>query len=630
MVVAEFTANAFDSFNARAASPAQVARTFIPPKHYQVLARRAHTLVVGPRGSGKTTLLKMLTPEALQCWRGEDAERARKTVDFTGVFVPTDIMWSKQLEAMTLGAAFEQDEANLFINASFTVAVFRAFVTALITRVHPMAPPGGDASFQALTISPGDEAALVDELADAWRVPVRVRSLAGLRAGLGSMLSMVGELASAERFRPVTGRAERLANETIFHRDMIAGVGEALDRLAIFAPSAREERWALMFDELELAPVPVRERLLASLRSVDQRLLFKLCISPYSSELSQLQDAMSAMPDNDHNEISLSYGRKEEAGDFTYDLMAAVLRARKWPTTDPREMFGRSDFESDGDRAGDREEADRKYHPGSRFMRFVRDLEKEDASFRAYLESHGASPSRLLELSGNERAQVLRKVMPLVIVRAAYRSSDAVFGSTGRRYKSRKSPDIYRGFETLSAMLEGNPRWIISLMTSLTDETSSRPIVPVSSQMREISRTANRFRALLATVPSEWEGERRRRGLLPMIDDVGRFFRERVIADPFNADPPSTFTVDSTVPDSLLQSIGSAVNVGALVFIPDPGGAAILSSLRGKRFRLTYLFAPNYGLPPRLQREVSLVSVLGDSRKHGGVTGQESLPMGDI
>ena len=63
----------FESFNARALEPADVARTFIPPDHYSDVLKRAHTLVVGPRGSGKTTILKMLQAPALENSSGDKA-----------------------------------------------------------------------------------------------------------------------------------------------------------------------------------------------------------------------------------------------------------------------------------------------------------------------------------------------------------------------------------------------------------------------------------------------------------------------------------------------------------------------------------------------------------------------------
>ena len=66
----------------------------------QELARPRHTIIAGPRGSGKTTLLKMLQPAALRAWASEEAVPYRDLVDYTGVFIPADIIWKKQLEKL--------------------------------------------------------------------------------------------------------------------------------------------------------------------------------------------------------------------------------------------------------------------------------------------------------------------------------------------------------------------------------------------------------------------------------------------------------------------------------------------------------------------------------------------------
>ena len=45
-----------------------------------------------------------------------------------------------------------------------------------------------------------------------------------------------------------------------------------------------------------------------------------------------------------------------------------------------------------------------------------------------------------------------------------------------------------------------------------------------------------------------------------------------------------------------MDSLGRALNAGAIVFVPEKPGRRF-SSLRGKRFRLSYLLAPHYQLP---------------------------------
>jgi len=114
---------------------------------------------------------------------------------------------------------------------------------------------------------------------------------------------------------------------------------------------------------------------------------------------------------------------------------------------------------------------------------------------------------------------------------------------------------------------------------------------------------------MLSTIPVQ-ESSDTRRGLLSLIDLVGESFKQSIIADDFNPDPVGTFTVDQTASDALIDALGNAVNAGAIVYVPDSTGAGLLSSMKGKRFRLSYLLATKYQLPLRLERAGSLRSIL--------------------
>lgn len=139
-----------------------------------------------------------------------------------------------------------------------------------------------------------------------------------------------------------------------------------------------------------------------------------------------------------------------------------------------------------------------------------------------------------------------------------------------------------------------------------------------SVQTSEIAKTRNRFRALLSTIPVPSSPESRR-GLLTFIDSLGESFRESIVAADFSSDPVGTFTVDSSASEGLIEALGSAVNTGAIVHVPDETGTAMLTSMRGKRFRLSYLLSTHYGLPLRLERAASLRHVLAKSSTEDSV-----------
>ena len=114
-------------YNARSIPPADVARSFIPPSpHFGRLLARNHTLLLGPRGSGKTTLLKMLTARALNSWTHPDARTLAPQVTFNAAFVPADIAWGGQIDA--LGSL---DFNSSRKDAAFVLHTLRAIIHAM-------------------------------------------------------------------------------------------------------------------------------------------------------------------------------------------------------------------------------------------------------------------------------------------------------------------------------------------------------------------------------------------------------------------------------------------------------------------------------------------------------------------
>lgn len=596
----------YEAFNARALSPRDVAKSFVPPRQFQQLSRPSHSLLIGPRGSGKTTLLKMLTPEALTHWAHADAEGTRARITYSGIFIPTDISWGRQLD-MLGRAGLAPEHATPLVSAAFTTSVLRAFVAGVAQRTRGSTVEAeGAATYRALELSSADEASLATDVASIWDLPVRLPSFAGLLAALSLRLQRLHMIAGRERLLDAGGRSERLANQHELHLDLVTACSGLLDAVEARVPGARDERWALLFDELELAPAAVREELLAAMRSVDARFLFKLSISPYSEDLVLLEGALSAMPGHDYEEVLLTYGNKEDSVAFSMDLFGAILSSKGW-TGSPTEVLGRSDFDTEPDEWRSHGHA---YAPGGRLGKRFRQLAHGDATFRDYLSKNSIDLDLLENVSSLQRAQVLRKVNALVSVRATFRADDSVTIKTRRRLRSRKAPDLYRGASSLFAMLEGNPRWLIGTANKLLEGLSPGEAVSASRQSREVSRTLARFRSLLTTIPTADYIGPSRRGLLPVLDAVGEYFTHRVVLDDFNPDPPGSFTVDSDAPPELQEALGRALNAGAIIYVPDPDSANVMSSLRGKRFRLSYIFSPHYYLPIRLGRAVSLGLIL--------------------
>lgn len=548
----------------------------------------------------------MLQGPALEAWADARASLFRQRIAFTGVFIPTDRTWTEQLEALG-GAALEPHFRRIFIDAAFTTNVLRQLLAALHYRVAPSTEPSL-VPHRRVSLSRDHEAVLVRELARAWHLDPILPSLSALRRSLTARLTDIGALARAEGLRDPAGRAERLANTAFLHFPFLASAALAVDTFQDVGTLQRE-KWALLFDELELAPQWIRTSLVSYLRSVDDRFIFKLAMSPYSEEAPLLDTPVAPAPGHDFDSISLWYAHKEDGYRFCRSLFRSMLRDNGLPDVDPTQLLGRSEFETDRSEWTATGSA---YRPGSRLHnRFYR-LAAKDRSFMQYLDSRGIDLRQLHELSGDARAAEIRKITSLVAVRETFRRTDQSASRTATRLRSRKNPPLYRGAAALFAIVEGNPRWFIGIIgTLLRNSLTGQRSLDAEQQNSEVDKAANRFRALLKTIPSpSLTADQQPRGVLSLLDPIGEYFYKAVVRDDFNPDPPGTFIVDSTMPQAMCNSLGRALNAGAIVYVPDPESALVLGSPRGKRFRLCYLLAASYHIPLRLGRPVSLVSIL--------------------
>jgi hypothetical protein len=422
----------------------------------------------------------------------------------------------------------------------------------------------------------------------------------------------------------------RIDSIEYLHLDFLASAGLGIELFDEFTGSLGDQ-WALLFDELELAPAEIREMLLGAFRSVDSRFLFKLSLSPFSEELRVLDGPSAPKVGEDYEFISLTYARRRGGRLFAEALFQAQLARRGIPAKSPEQLFGLSPFDSaDEEHGSDKtispsdENSHQPYGPGTELHKtFVR-LRDTDPSFADYLESNKVDLDRLGELSESGRAAHLRKVRNLVVLREAFRTAEG-------NIRSRKTRALYSGASSLFAIVEGNPRLFISIIGRLLDEHPSGRRISREAQSEAVTRAAERFLSLLRAIPlgksgvARYEGLRASQGVFSLIDTIGTRFFEWIVRWPFNPNVPCAFYVDKGVSDPIKEGVGQALNVGALVHIPEGPEEALLGDLTGQKFRLSYLLAPHYRLPLRLGRAVPLSSLLVDSHRAPDAPRQDVL-----
>jgi hypothetical protein len=592
----------FDAFNARSLDASEVARTFVPSLHFDTLIKRRHTIVLGPRGSGKTTLLKMLQGPALRSWQHPLAADYRDKVDFTGVFIATDISWGEQITALGSGR-LDSDSHRLLSVATFTTHVLRALIVAMLDRVD--ARDVGN-PYRGAKLSAEKESVLVGELSKAWHLRPTVPSLLSLKQALSGRLHQIRDIASRESVRGTEGRSERLANDENLHLHFVQSCSLATELFDDVTSTAG--KWALMFDELELAPAWINEELVKSLRSTDSKLLFKLALNPYSDNEALLGGALSAAPGQDFDQIPLWYPEKRDAQEFCTALWYQMLSLRNLPAKAPKAVLGNSYFETT---VGDWEGSKNAYGPKSKVTERFSQLAEKDATFRDYLRKNRIDVKHMNLLSGDARAATVRKIAPIVALREFYRRSDRDEHNQGGE-RSRKRATLYSGADSLFAISEGNPRWLIGILSRLLDrwDIAKKSPIPPAVQAQELQKAAERFAAMLKTLPNAKGGSA---GItaFEVVKQVSKYIRKEVVSSEFRPEPPGTFVVNDDVDEATLISVRQALNAGALVYVPTDEGQLILTSLKHKRFRVAYLLAPLYGTPIRLGKEMSLSTILG-------------------
>ena len=393
------TPSIFESFNARALEPDQVARTFVPPQHYRTLTKRAHSIIIGPRGSGKTTLLKMLQQPALEAWKHPESDYYRSTIDFSAVFVATDVSWGRQVQSLGYGK-LEPEIHKLFGIAAFTTHVLRSLVTAMLYRARPIESPTL-VHHRRVSLDQEGEVNLSSELAKVWKLQPTLPSLLSLKQSLSARLLTIREQAGQEAYDSPADRSSRLRAHSFLHMHFLESVIAGIE-LFDDATGVRGGRWALLFDELELAPPWIRHQLLQSLRSMDSRILLKLSMSAYAEGLDQFDSTLSASPDHDFDTIPLWYAHKEAGYQFCRELWDAMVREKGLVEIPPERLLGQSRFDTPLEEWSETGTA---YAAGSRIGRRFWRMARNDKSFSDYLAGRGIDLHNLSTIRGDERTR---------------------------------------------------------------------------------------------------------------------------------------------------------------------------------------------------------------------------------
>jgi hypothetical protein len=591
-------------FNARTAPSSDVAKSFIPPEdHFASLLSGNHTLLLGPRGSGKTTLFKMLTVRALRNWNHVEAPNYSRQLKFNAVFIPADTAWGKQIE--TFDEAPRRPGGK---EAAFILHTLRALIRAMREAVDlGRSSPPAHLAHLAVELTTQQEEQLVRLLVDALRIAPVVSSLLGVELAFESLLDAMNSGVSTAEFN-VDAMPSKISTIVAAFN----GVTGDADR-----------RWALLFDEVEIAPPRIKSFLLAGMRSSDDRIIVKLALAPYMDDAGFERTAISPQPLHDFQTIKLTYPNKHDAARFSEDLFRSTFARFGFEIDSLSAIFSHPP-EGMGFVARSTRHAGRKSLPPA-----FASLALKDASFKRYIAARGLTSPTYIFNEANV-AQDIRKVLPIVVARDYYIRQFT--GSHVAFHRSRKSKPLYAGFPSIIEVTEGNPRAILTLVTHLVQglsinlrEDSHLQKIGTALQSQAIARIELLLTSLLQVVPLDFQGIEARKGLLGFVDEIGRAFETLLLRRPFRTDYVGAFTLNEQVDPAIVSAVGKALNAGALIHIPyeDSGPDILMRGLVGQRFRLSYSLAPRYRLLLTLGDTTSLSKLLHEAR---GVDVQEIQP----
>lgn len=584
------TSSIFGAFNARWLTPEDVARSFVPTTHFKALAKFQHSLLMGPRGCGKTTLLKMLTRPAQTVWARERVAVVPELAEypspeFEAIYLPSDVRWSYELRSVSAEFAEGAPLAEIVQRASVAISALSE-----ATRAFQM----------ILDDSERNPEPLLKAIITHFRLGPAVPSFREVRLKL---LSWMEEIHSRIVFRDLTRLREFITSLPP------AVVGHALDTIIRactlfeeYTDNMAPKKWALCFDELEIAPAWLQQELIRALRSFDQHFLLKLTWSPLlPTDLTKHQEQQ-----HDYATIRMWHALASDARPFAQQFTTRRLRARlSSPTVTPREVLGVSPF---GQEDGNMDEG---YRRGSGIWQSMVDLAVKDPSFQQYLSEHGIDPTNPIAESVTLRDETLRKVKPIALIRDVYLKE----GPTVLFRRSRKNPPLYYGEDAIYAMSEGNPRLLAGLLNELVDTDPqnlgpSNPRIKDEVQARVLLGASQRMRTGIRTYPVPMGTNTA--SLSRLIESLGRYLGAELLGPRFNPDPVGSFFVDQDVPEDVVEAIRLGLLIGAFVHVGSSVSDVPISVV-GSRIRLSYMLSPVYRLLFRNFREIRLTTALRTS-----------------
>ena len=556
-----------ESINAKNTSSIDLCNTFIINEYYHRLASTSHTIMMGPRGSGKTTLMRMLEVRSLELWDKELAEQFRSLIDFSGVFIPTDRVWKTQYENVSNRLKNKEDfcvlKSQFIYHILQQLALTVSFRTCRVTKKKNM--------FRHVELDKHEESELVKELSELWCIEPKINSLKSLISGIALKKIIVSKYLNQIL---ITGSSEIRPN--VVNDDIHEILDASISIINVYLNESGE-KWAFLFDELELAPDEIVQPLINSMRGGNQDIILKLALSPYHRGVEITNSPDSSMIDQDLSFIDLTELSESEGVKFSEELCRNLFIKKG--------IYGSVEDYFENPKDIDIDEV-------------FESLVLKDEGFNQYLNNKELNG--VIYNEAKDKKSQLRKVKFIAYLRDYSKGKDKRFISR------RRAADYYAGFENICKSTEYNPRMLIGIMNMFIPLIKDKGKVTIAEQISGLETYFESFRSLLSTIAVD-SRDPRVNNIYDLVDLIANYFKHELYGDKFNSEPKGMLLIDDTIPSDLRDAIGFALNAGAMILVKNSNDSPKDKVLK---CRLSYLFSHHYGLLLTKQKKISLDKIM--------------------
>lgn len=548
------------TFNSRYLTYSEIAQEFVLTKNFKELLKPCHSILLGTRGCGKTTMLKMLHPSAVREYQKIHSEFC---LDFYGVYIPADRQWSlilEQLDKETEHINFYEKVSHSLVN----VNILLAFMDTLKTLFD-------DGSFDATV-----KMQYLSSLVTLWKLGKNIPPIIDIiRLNLKGMIIDIKNAISDSDFSFVFPYVCKSNFE-----DTIALAVELFNSL--FEDPCK--KWALCFDEMEIAPEWLQRKIVnGCLRSIDQTLLFKITATPDWKVCNN--NHKSPTQGNDFEFIkcwNYDYSSTMEWRIFCDSIIESQVLSKYGITHD--EFMSLL--------------SDPKKHE---LNFFFHELPKVDNGFyKVFQKENYDEKNGVIEIK-NWIQRKKKYKYPVLFCRYSWFTQKRQFGIPFE--------NVYLGDWLLYKMADGNPRVFCNILGDivLCLLSSKGKLMPKLPALRDIVTVYSKhYYEGASFLLEEYETEFGIFSFEELINQIGRFFQNELLSDNYNPSPITMFTLSKS--SSLQSFIKKALEQGVIVKVEDQ--MIQTSEANDGIYRLSYMLYPYFHIVQSFTKDIIFLEEL--------------------